>query len=535
MKALFVKRTFALCMAVCLILGVLLLPVAAEEEKVEPSSSSVIFRAADMQDKMSHHNVSTKFGFVEEDGMILLELDIREGTTGNDPYIAFTPGETYSTEEYKYVTIIARSTVTNATFELFYGTDGTGGNFVGGARSHAQYKETNGWQALTFDLNGAEKWTGELHKVRFDYFSGGQYVNGNICQIAAMILSTDAGSAYDAMYEVACEIYPPVQSFSDFTAADLAAVGSSTTNTSVTISDGDLRYMPTGSKDPSAWFYYGKLTASRGVPTLTTDDFRYVVMRYKTSMNILSPRMQLFVLTGDAKDLFGMIRTEGTYDCHYGTASYALSKTYKAAMVDLAQTDGQEKNTQLMYGWQGRGVFTGFRFDYCEEGFVGSYVDVSDFMFYADKSDAEGMSQLISTMELVSPEDVKDWEETYETEHIVMPWETETEDSTEETVPSFPQEDTEEITEVETDSKIDSETLETENVETDTVGGTTDDVGGDTGNSGEDIMSGVDIGGGDTPVDEGSQTPFLIACIALAGLSVASIATVIVIRAKERA
>jgi hypothetical protein len=326
-----------------------------------------------------------------------------------------------------------------------------------------------------------------------------------------------------------------VQSFSDFTAADLAAVGSSTTNTSVTISDGDLRYMPTGSKDPSAWFYYGKLTASRGVPTLTTNDFRYVVMRYKTSMNIFSPRMQLFVLTGDAKDLFGMIRTEGTYDCHYGTASYALSKTYKATMVDLAQTDGQEKNTQLMYGWQGRGVFTGFRFDYCEEGFVGSYVDVSDFMFYADKSDAEGMSQLISTMELVSPEDVKDWEETYETEHIVMPWETETEDSTEETVPTFPQE-TEEESSDEIDSTNETESIETENAETDTTDDPIGDVGGNPDNSGGEIIGGIDISGGDdTPVDEGSQTPFLIACIALAGLSLASIATVIVIRAKERA
>ena len=534
MKALFVKRTFALCMAVCLILGILLLPVAAEEN-VEPLPSNVIFWAEDMVDKMSHPNGSTTYQFVKEDGMTLLELDIKEGSGGNDPYITFNLDQTYNTEEYKYITIIAKSTVTNAVFEVFFGTDGTGGSFVGGSRVHANYKAIEGWQALTFDMSGMEKWTGELYKLRFDYFSGGQYVHGNVCQIAAMILSTDVDSAYDAMYEVAYEIYPPVQSFSDFTEADLEAVGNSTTNTSVTVSEGDLRYMPTAAKDPSAWFYYGKLTASRKVPTLTTDDFRYVVMRYKSSMNILAPRMQLFVLTGDAKDLFGMIRTEGTYDCHYGVTSYALSKTYKAAMVDLAQTDGQEKNTQLMYGWQGRGVFTGFRFDYCDEGVVGSYIDVSDFLFYADKSDAEGMSQLISSMELTNPEDIKDWEDTYETEHIVMPWETETEDSTEETVPSFPQEDTEEPTEVETDSTTDSETLETENVETDTVGGTTGDVGGDTGNSGEDIMSGVDIGGGDTPVDEGSQTPFLIACIALAGLSVASIATVLVIRAKERA
>ena len=534
MKALFVKRTFALCMAVCLILGILLLPVAAEEN-VEPLPSSVTFRAEDMVDKMSHPNGSTTYQFVKEDGMTLLELDIKEGSGGNDPYITFNLDQTYNTEEYKYITIIAKSTVTNAVFEVFFGTDGTGGSFVGGSRVHANYKAIEGWQALTFDMSGMEKWTGELYKLRFDYFSGGQYVHGNVCQIAAMILSTDADSAYDAMYEVACEIYPPVQSFSDFTAADLAAVGNSTTNTSVTISEGDLRYMPTGSKDPSAWFYYGNLTASRGVPTLTTNDFRYVVMRYKSSMNILSPRMQLFVLTGDAKDLFGMIRTEGTYDCHYGTASYALSKTYKAAMVDLAQTDGQEKNTQLMYGWQGRGVFTGFRFDYCEEGFVGSYVDVSDFMFYADKSDAEGMSQLISSMELTNPEDIKDWEDTYETEHIVMPWETETEDSTEETVPSFPQE-TEEESSDEIDSTNETESIETENAETDTTDDPIGDVGGNPDNSGGEIIGGIDISGGDdTPVDEGSQTPFLIACIALAGLSLASIATVIVIRAKERA
>ena len=82
MKALFVRRTFALCMAVCLILGMLLLPVAAKEI-VEPLPSSVTFWAEDMVDKMSHPNGCTTFEFVKEDGMTLLELDIKD-TEGED-------------------------------------------------------------------------------------------------------------------------------------------------------------------------------------------------------------------------------------------------------------------------------------------------------------------------------------------------------------------------------------------------------------------------------------------------------------------
>ena len=539
MKSVMVKKIFALCVALMMIAGVMTMPAfaAESEEVVEEPAANVIFWAEDMEGKLEHANDATAYGFTTVDGLKVLSLGIKPGATGNDPYLGFVFDQTYSTEIYKYVTLVVKTNLNRAAnFSIYYGTDGTGGTFVGGGRVAASYNNVVGWQILTFDMTDSEKWTGELSKVRFDYFEGSEFNDQQSCQLLAMVLSADVESAYDAAYEIGYKIYPPVQSFSDFTTADLESVGKDTHNTSVTAVDGNLFYIPTGDmKDPSAWFYYNKLTAARGVERLTTDDFRYTVIRYRSTLNIAEPRMQLFVLTGSANSLMDMIRIEGTYDCHYGLTNYDLSKTYKAVVVDLAQTDGLAKNTRLMYGWQGRGNFSGIRFDWCNEGTAGSYFEVSDFLFYADRNDADGFTSMINTMNLINPEDMEDWEETYETEHIVMPWETE--DSTEETVPDFPEDSTETDSEAATEigSEVSGEDT-TEVIEDDTQESESNNQGSIGGDIGGDIGGEIDISGGgdEPPVPEGSQAPFLIACIALAGLSVASIVTVIVIRARER-
>lgn len=535
MKVVMMKKIFALCVALMMVVGVLAISAfaAESEEVVEEPASNVIFWAEDMEGKLERPNPATAYGFATADDLKVLSLGIKPGVTGNDPYLAFVLDQTYSTEVYKYVTLIVKTNLTHsANFSLFYGTDGTGGTFVGGGRVAASYNAVPGWQILTFDMTDSEKWTGNLYQVRFDYFEGGDFNDRQSCQLLAMVLSADVESAYDAAYEVAYKIYPPVQSFSDFTTADLESVGKDTHNTSVTAVDGNLFYIPTGDlRDPSAWFYYNKLTAARGMERLTTDDFRYTVIRYRSTLNIAEPKMQLFVLTGAANSLMDMIRIEGTYDCHFGTANYELSKTYKAVVVDLAQTDGLAKNTKLMYGWQGRGNFSGIRFDWCNVGTAGSYFEVSDFLFYADKNDADGLTAMINTMNLINPADMEDWEETYETEHIVMPWETE--DGTEETLPDFPEDSTETDSEAATEIGSEISGEETTDIAEDE---TRESESNNQGNIGGDIGGGIDISGGgeEPPVPEGSQTPFLIACIALAGLSVASIVTVIVIRTKER-
>ncbi|MBQ8409877.1 MAG: hypothetical protein IJY39_13535 [Clostridia bacterium] len=540
MKTVLFKKWFALAIALVMIAGTLLLPVTAAEEVTEEAEPYVVFWAEDMQDKLDGLNPISEYSVTEADGFTVLDLGIKAGASGGDPYVAFTPDQTYSTEDYKFITLVVKTNVQAdySAFSIYYGTDGTGGTFVGGGRVPAVYTDMQGWQILSFDFTDSEKWTGELSKVRFDYFEGSTFTENDHCQVLAMVLSTTAAAAYDAANEIAYMLYPPVQSFSDFTDADIASVGSDVVKTTVAAAGGNLMYMATGDlKDPSAWFYYGKITAARKMETLTTNDFRYTVIRYRSSMNLANTRMQLFVLTGDAKSLMDMIRTKNTYDCHYGITGYVPSRTYKSVVVDLAYTDGQEQNTQLMYGWQGREVFTGFRFDWCDAGTYGAYLEVSDFLFYADKEAADGYSALINSMSLIDA-DTYEEEETYETEHVVMPWETESAtDETEETLPEYTEDTTEVVTEItsEDDSESSSDVVEDE-TETGSVN-TGDNTGNQTnpdGNIGGDV-GGIDISGGDEPpVDQGSETPFLIACITLAGLSVASIVTVIVIRIKER-
>ena len=81
------------------------------------------------------------------------------------------------------------------------------------------------------------------------------------------------------------------------------------------------------------------------------------------------------------------------------------------------------------------------------------------------------------------------------------------------------------------EEKVETESVETEPVETEPA-----ETESKTQNGGEEDFGGIDISGGEDTVEEkGSETPFLIACIALICLSIASIVTVIVIRAKEKA
>lgn len=532
MKKEILIKTFAFAISFLMIAGMLMLPVFAEnseavvEETVEPY---VILTADDMKDKLSNENGCTSYSFEKEGGFEFLRLAMK--TDGNDPYISYTPGD-YSADDYKYISVLTRANIYNTTaFSLYYSTEGNGKIFEHRSRVSAFYQKMSNWQFLVYDFTELETWSGMIDKIRLDFFEGTTFATGTYSDVAAVIMSTTVEGIYDAAFEVITEMYPPVQAFSDFTEADLPCVNGSPVNTAVTVDDGNLIYMASGSlQDPSAWFYYADLAQARGVKEFTTEDFRYTVIRYRTTMNFVDTGMELFILTGDAKSLMDMIRIENTYSCHSGYAKYLISRTWRGVMVDMAEDDGRAENTRLLYGWQGRGKFTGFRFDWCGTGTASSYMEVSDFMFYKDKQAAEAVSGAISTINIHIPIEI---DEEIETEKIIMPWETETEtDTTEETLPVFTEETEEQNTEVVTEITDESNTESPTLVETETETETENNSSGNNGEASGDNWGGIDIGGDEEPVETGSQMPFYIACGVLAGLSLASIATVVVIRIK---
>jgi hypothetical protein len=560
MKTLFLKKLFATVTAVLLLVGLMAFPTFAEEApsetadgaEVEQSEPYVVFYAEQMKDRMASPNPSTTYSFREEDGKTFLELGLSK--EGNDPYVAFDLDGEYSTEVYKYATVFVKSeTLTKSDFfSLFYATGGTDNKFVGGGRVGTQYTNIKGWQALTFDMTESEKWTGNLDMVRYDYFEGrgNGYTPADKCEIYALALSQTVEDIYELSFDIFCELYPPEQVISDFTDEDIASIAKSPLKTESWAKDGNwILYAPETAGDPSVMVDYQSLTKTRGIKTLTTEDFRYTVFRYRTSMNVLSPSIELFIMTGEAKSLMDMIRIEGTYSCHSGTAKYQNTRTWRGVMIDMAEDDGLEENTRLMYGWQGSGEFNGFRFDWCTSATMSSYMEISDMLMFADKADAQGFSEAICSLTIPLPITSGGEDETYETEHVVMPWETESETDSitetetlpvfsEETLPTFTEE-TEILTTETTETEIETETVEIEETveseetegESELVTEPDDSQGGDVGE-----FPGIDIEGAGTEEaeDTGSQVPFYIACVALAGLSVASTITVIIIRIKNK-
>lgn len=504
-------------------------------------SSCVILRADDIVNKLYGPN-ATVAELVERDGISVVDLTITEET--NDAFI-YVDLKGYSAS--RYVAVLARADVEAYTnFSVYYHTSARGGEDMGlgeDAREASPYYFDNGWQFLEFDMKDEDGWGGSIYTFRMDYLEGGTLAAGTKCEIAAIIFSDDAQAINDAAFDLMTEIYSPVQTLSDFKESDAAYFSTdiyyaSAVSTTIEVSEGSLiyRYIDNGgSNDPQAMFDYLGYVQANEKPALTTDDFRYMVIRYRAPA-ISDSVMELFTLTGaDAESLFDMIRIDGTYACHSARAHYSRAITWSATVFDMAEDDGLDENTALKYAWyreDGDRTFKGFRADWCTNGLAGYYLEISDFMLYQDAVAANGMAFALSSLTIgestywgEEPEETTKDGETGTGEDIVLPpWnpeETTAEETTEETIPEY----------VNTDEETTEETLE-ETI-TPTEESSREEAEGE---SKPGITINPDgIGGTDGETKEkGSEVPFYVACGALAALSVASVATVVTIRIKEK-
>ncbi len=533
MKNQLCKKSIAILVVCLMLTGLLAMSMmAADGTEVEPS---VVFWPKDMtEDSMESYENRATHSYVDTSIGKVLRLTMAQDH--NDPYLSFFPGEGYNADDYKYVLVLVKSDSADldTLFELFYRTEAVP-NYTGGESERDRYQTNKDWQFLCFDFSEKEGWSGAITSLRFDFFAGRQYKTGEFCDIAAVIFAKDMDAAYDAAFDVTKTLFAPKQELSNFKDSEIQYFqDGGLVSTEITVENGDLVYKAAGNyNDPQAFFRYDHLADSRGIKKLTTADFRYVVFRYRTEGYIPTPGMELFILTGNRKSLMEMIRIEGTFACHSGEATYMQTAGWRGVMVDLAEDDGLEVNTGLKNGWAGQGAFNGFRFDWSGNSMAGASLVVSDILLYADKNAAASAASALGSMDLMTAApNMGDGEDT--TEHIYMPWETEPEET--ETLPVFSEEttappETESETEVD-ESASNSGTEDTEGPdETEETESSTG--GGDLLNP--DINIGdLNNGTGEEPAETGSQMPFYIACVALAGLSIASIAVVIEIRIREK-
>ena len=505
---------------------------------------------------------------INVNGVSAVRLESVSNSTA--PYVTYSP-DNVSADEYKYVTLLIKRTNSDADMLLlYYATDESTDidkQYVSSAYS-TNSKISREWQTVTFNLSGRASFKGMIEKLKLCYQYESLGVDeGTYCDIAGIVFSKTEEQVYDAAEYLLLGVYPHVQALGDFTDADIAALGGAagTSGTTLTIENGNAIYSASANaSDPSRFFDYEKYALNNNVKPVTTDAFRYTVIRYKSQgFSAGNREIELFVLTGDAKSLMDMIR-EGTASCHSGTANYLTTGAWKSVVVDMAEDDGLKSNTKLKYGWNredGNTAFKGFRFDWAKNAAAGSIFTVSDIIFFDSLDTANAFSTAINSVTVpavtVDEDDPGFGDDWFEEESTL-------DENENESIPEFPNpppeseesrfEETEPDTETdasestESDTTKESESDTTEETESDTtdepeIKDTESESSDETESEDDDESEGEgsnpgiiapDDGESDQGSGGGSKAPFYIVCGGLGALTVTSLVSVGVIKRKIR-
>ena len=393
------------------------------------------------------------------------QISISTSVDADQPYVEMDVSQ-IDLNNHRYLSILVKRT--NASLENFvvhYKTEG--GEYATNLGTAASYEALDGWQVLTFVFNESVFENGAIQKLKLSYAGLGSSVAGVSCKIGGMVFSPSSAEAYDSAYYLLSQVYVPVQILTDFTSADAKhfGAGSSDGKTNLTASGGVLVYSAAGDgKDPGKMFNYLSYASGKGITPVTTVDFRYTVIRYR-SQSISASAMELFLMTGDAQSLFDMATIYDKdpvtgdiikLECrHCPKVSYNgnTQQAWKSVIVDMASTDGFSTSTHLKNAWyrdDGNYTFKGFRFDWCLSAEPESMLQVSDIIFYQNESDARAMSAALSAVSVpvptvVLPDDEEDFpfedetesETTFETEVETLPEFDDDFETEEETLPKF--------------------------------------------------------------------------------------------------
>lgn len=409
----------------------------------------------------------------------VIQVDAKDRDVEN-PYVDMnvTSVDLY---KHRYISVLIKRKKTDfERFDLYYKNDG--GEYVNGDYTSVQYANVSGgWQVLTFMLDDKALSGSAIKSLRLDFTGGAACTKGSGCDISAITFSDNANTAYDAAYQMLTRVYVPVQIWDDFTTADAKSFGggSSGGHTAVTADGGNLTYTATATAgDPQKMFKYSEYVKTAGIPEVTTEDFRYTVIRYRSvGVSAIDARMQFFLITGDATGVMQRAETDVGLFFHSAAVDYKDSATWTSMILDMAQTDDLPENNKLMRGWQGRGKFVGYRVDWCSNATAGSFMQISDFVLYSNKNEAVAMNEALRAVSVPIPvvippeEDIfpeeteSENEETTETEGE-LPEDTESEtlpelpplETTEDTLPPLEETESETLPEI-------SDTLDTDESE----------------------------------------------------------------------
>lgn len=454
------RRILALLTALSIISGVLAIFPALAASAVEPHreadgevENAVSLNAANEPDApktpdyvildadyinenlvVSQTTAAKSNGVTNAGGYSYITLEAKKASSdknNNDPYLPLNINFAYAADDYKYVTVIARVNLAKERragvgFELFYTTENVPA-FTHEARLYSEYHNTaNGFQVLTFDVSKGQKWTGKINQFRLDFFAknDGNFVEGDKCDIVAVILNKNGDAVYESAYDTLKAIYTPRQELSDFVPDDIPYFSKGGVNDNlVTVNDGRLMYRGLSDyNDPYASFFYKEyMTAKgRGDEILKTSDFNRTVIKFRTSPNLPSGNaMQLFVFTNEEnmpKQIEEKYLNPG--------AGYKVSADYawQTLVFDMeARTLADNPLTpdvanDSVNRWTYTESFNGFRMDWCNKAVFNSFVEIDEILFFPNADSASAFStavNMITVPSSFSGENIYDGGETY--------------------------------------------------------------------------------------------------------------------------
>lgn len=526
-----IKKSASLFLSLTILLSAMATvgALAAEEVTEGVTEDYIFYNPFEIYDNLTS-SVSTSASVTKsEEGIDVIRLTVTEETT--DPSVCFSPSGTVDVKDYDCVAFIVKKKISPVKIKAYFTTTATGEKFSEKMSKRVSYNANTKWQIIVFEMTDLDGWSDMLTGIRLDYFDGRSLTKGSYCDLAGIVLGKDGDSVIKPVSDIFAAVSEPLAHYSDFSNIDVDYFKQATYQSSVYGSRGNIVYDTIGSSkgqtfDPQAMWNYESFAVHKGEKPLNTEDFSYMVIRYKAKIEYNTPQMfEAFFQTGD--------RYSAKAGCS-GTATYTPNGYWQSMIIKF---DGRPE-------WSG--ALHSLRIDWSNAVPANTYAEfeVSDILFFKNNKKAALYHDVMNNIIFVEAEKKGEEETEVITDDIVLPWDTEirtqeTEETTEETLPEFietteetlpeftetTEEVTEEITEESTEETTEEITQEPVEETTEKKPDKSDPSETTPGEAGSDV---------DSDTDGGSQAPFVIACVILTMLSAASIVTLIIIRAKTK-
>ena len=526
-------RFLSFCMAFILIAAtVMTISVYAEDITEETSSYYAeeavnespdhIFYDGDTLNAIKGWGRRTDISVVQDDfGFSALRMTV--SGSGEDPYCTFYIPDEVSTEEYPFIAYLIKKKTTEIRLQTFYKTK-SAANFTEKQSIKANYKPNDKWQIVVFELSelGLD---GALEQFRIDYHPGNESAVGEYCELAGVAFGKTEDDAIRPICDLLAQNDSVVYHFSEFSDGDREYLFEWAANTDYDLKNGNIIYSyesfgQSSGNDSMAMWNFEEYLEHLGEEPLDAEDFSVMIIKFKAHVVYsVKQRFEIFYQTNG--------RENAIAQCSAHT-EYSANDEWQGLSLDFS------------YGPEWTGRVHSLRVDWSDSVPSGTkaFMKISDIFLFNDVKSAAIFNKIINNITVVrvnADPDITE-EGTWQPE---APWgsetigfitdeepsEEDTEETTEETLPAFI-ETTEEVTEATEDSSTGESVVEaSDETKTDT------EKNEDTSVEHKPIEVPDDV---DNVEEDGSKMPFYIACVVLTLLSIASIATVIVVRAKNK-